>query len=61
MNVFDKEGTGFLEKDVLEFALKNLGEGLTKTEIDEFISSVTYNEEGKISYDDFLRLVYNEK
>jgi Ca2+-binding EF-hand superfamily protein len=38
-----------------------MGEGLTPQEIKEFIESIRYNEDGKISYDDFMRLVYNEK
>ena len=33
MNVFDKEGTGFLEKEVLEMAIQNMGDGLTQDEI----------------------------
>ena len=61
MNVFDKEGTGYLEKEVLEFVIQNLGDGLSQEEIEEFVSSISYDEEGKVSYDDFLRLVYNEK
>jgi hypothetical protein len=26
----------------------------------EFLGSIEYNEDGKISYDDFLRIVHNE-
>jgi Ca2+-binding EF-hand superfamily protein len=33
MNVFDKEGTGYLEKEVLEAAIQNMGDGLTPDEI----------------------------
>ena len=33
MNVFDKEGTGFLEKEVLEMAIQSMGDGLTQEEI----------------------------
>ena len=61
MSVFDKEGTGYLEKDVLEFTIQNLGDGLSQEEIEEFIASINYDEEGRVSYDDFMRLVYNEK
>jgi len=61
MSVFDKEGTGYLEKEVLEFTIQNLGDGLSQEEIEEFIASINYDEEGRVSYDDFMRLVYNEK
>ena len=61
MNVFDKEGSGFLDRDVLEYSIRNLGDGLTESEVEEFISSIKFDSEGTISYDDFMRLVYNEK
>ncbi len=61
MTVFDKTGSGFLDKEVLEDMILNNGEGLSPPEAKEFINSLKYNAEGKISFDDFMRLVYNEK
>ena len=41
MNVFDKEGTGFLEKEVLEMAIQSMGDGLTQEEIQASSVNVT--------------------
>jgi Ca2+-binding EF-hand superfamily protein len=61
MNVFDKDGSGFLDREVLEYSIRNLGDGLNQREIEEFVASIKYDENGKIGYDDFMRIVYNEK
>ena len=58
--VFDKSGSGYLDKDVVEDLILNHGEGLNATEALEFLKSIKYNHEGKISYDDFMRIVYND-
>jgi Ca2+-binding EF-hand superfamily protein len=60
MTVFDKGGSGFLDRDVVEDLIRNQGEGLNPAEIHEFVNSIKYNDQGKISYDDLMRLVYNE-
>ena len=61
MAVFDKAGSGYLDRDILEDLIRNQGEGLNDREIREFLKSIEYNDDGKISYDDFLRIVYNER
>ena len=61
MTVFDKTGSGFLDKEVLEEMILNCGEKMSVPEAKEFINSLKFNNEEKISYDDFMRLVYNEK
>ena len=61
MAVFDKAGSGYLDRDILEDLILNQGEGLNDREIREFLKSIEYNDDGKISYDDFLRIVYNER
>ena len=43
------------------FGPRNLGEGLTESEMETFASSLKYDEEGKISHEDFLSIVFNEK
>lgn len=40
MNVFDKDGSGFLDREVLEASLRNLGDGLTKNETEELLASI---------------------
>jgi Ca2+-binding EF-hand superfamily protein len=45
----------------LENLIQNLGEGLTPKEMEEFAGSIQYDENGKVSYRDFLKIVYNEK
>jgi hypothetical protein len=44
-SVFDKTGSGFLDREVLEDLIRHQGEGLTAAEIREFLKSIKYNEE----------------
>ena len=43
MNVFDKDGSGFLDREVLEISLRNLGDGLTKNETEELLASIRFD------------------
>jgi len=59
MSVFDKDETGLLDKDVLESALLNMGDGLSEAETKELLASVPYDENGKINYHHFLKFLVN--
>lgn len=60
MSVFDKEESGLLDKEVLEFALLNMGDGLSESEMKELLETIPYDETGKVNYQDFLRFLVNE-
>uniref|UniRef100_A0A1I8IYV5 EF-hand domain-containing protein n=2 Tax=Macrostomum lignano TaxID=282301 RepID=A0A1I8IYV5_9PLAT len=54
--VFDRDKNGFISRQELEFVLKSIGEQLTTEEIDELFRSADANEDGKISYKEFVVL-----
>ena len=58
-NIFDKDGDGYLGKQELELVMKNLGDGLNEEELDRMLNSINYDNEGKISFEDFARFIYN--
>ena len=39
--------------------MKNLGDGLNEEELDRMLNSINYDNEGKISFEDFARFIYN--
>ena len=60
LSVFDREDTGFLDRATVENLIRHLGEGLDEAEIEEFVGSLSYNGDGKISHEEFLKVVLNE-
>jgi Ca2+-binding EF-hand superfamily protein len=61
MTFFSKDESMFLDRQTLENLILNLGEPLTRAETQEFLTSLSYNEDGKISFDDFIKIVMNKK
>uniref|UniRef100_A0A0K2U3X1 EF-hand domain-containing protein n=1 Tax=Lepeophtheirus salmonis TaxID=72036 RepID=A0A0K2U3X1_LEPSM len=55
--VFDKEGNGSLTRGELEYAMRNLGEGMDEEEVNNMIKSISFDDEDKISYDKFLDII----
>ncbi|KAL0233448.1 hypothetical protein PCE1_001963 [Barthelona sp. PCE] len=55
--VFDKDNNGVISADELRFVMCQLGEKLSPNEIDEMISEADSNGDGKISYDEFVRMM----
>jgi len=55
--VFDKEGTGYILIAELRHVLTNIGEKLTDEEVDELLREAEVSAEGKIKYDDFVRIM----
>ncbi|KAL3874526.1 hypothetical protein ACJMK2_037531 [Sinanodonta woodiana] len=56
-NVFDKDGNGFITPAELKLGMLELGERLTREEIDEMILEADADRDGQISYEDFLQLM----
>ena len=46
-------------KHEFELVMKNLGDGLNEEELDRMLNSITYDNGGKISYEDFAGFIYN--
>lgn len=57
----DKDGSGFLNHDEIKSALKQIYEGidlrLTDSQIDQLIAQVDSNNDGKVQYDEFIKLI----
>ena len=58
-NIFDKDGDGYLGKQELESVMRSLGDGLTEDDIEQMLNSIVYDSEGKMSYEYFIRFIYN--
>ncbi|XP_053388872.1 uncharacterized protein LOC123524074 [Mercenaria mercenaria] len=56
-NVFDKDGDGFISAEELRVVMTNLGEKLTKKEVDEMLREADINGDGKIDYDEFVQMM----
>ena len=60
LNVFDKEGKGFIDIDDLRRVMKNV-EDKTEEEIEQIIKTADVNRDGKINIREFVRIMMNEK
>lgn len=54
--LFDKDGDGFISSEELRQAMISLGDFLTNEECDELIRENSTAGDGKLSYEDFLKL-----
>lgn len=55
--MFDRDGSGSIERSELLYAMSQFGEEPTKEEIDEMILLVDENGDGEIDFDEFLTLM----
>uniref|UniRef100_A0A7S2QUB8 Calcium-dependent protein kinase n=1 Tax=Chlamydomonas chlamydogama TaxID=225041 RepID=A0A7S2QUB8_9CHLO len=55
---FDKDNSGFITRDELEEALKEVGEDVSEV-IDSILSAVDTNNDGKIDYEEFCAMMRN--
>merc|ERR1712183_240382 len=55
--IFDKDGSGFIDAKELKNVMEGLGEDLTDEEIDEMVKEADLNGDGKISYDEFVKMM----
>ena len=58
--VFDKDGSGFTTAAELRHVMTNLGEKLTDQEVDEMIREADLDGDGKVNYEEFLRMMSSE-
>ena len=54
---FDPESEGFVSTEELEFVLSNLPVKVPKPEIEEMLAAADTDNDGKISFQEFRRLV----
>ncbi|UJR36449.1 hypothetical protein I4U23_029172 [Adineta vaga] len=55
--VFDKEGQGFITKEELLYIMTHLGEKLTSEEADEMMEDADIYCDGKIRYEEFVKIM----
>jgi calmodulin len=55
--VFDKEGQGFILTTELRHVLTKIGETLSPEEMDELIKEADPDQDGKILYEDFIKVM----
>lgn len=51
MQVFDKDGNGFISAAELRHVMTNLGEKLTDEEVDEMIREADIDGDGQVNYE----------
>jgi len=54
---FDKDGNGTIEKRELEASMRSCGLSVEENSVDELISSVDTDNNGKIEFEEFLKLM----
>ena len=55
--LFDEDGAGFITFRSLKKVCAELGEGLTEEEMQEMIDEADKDQDGKISFDEFFRIM----
>ena len=60
-NVFDKDGSGLLDKNKFNAILRSpqWDGGLSDQQLDKMLASIPYDKEGKIGQQDFVNFVMN--
>ncbi|WAR16960.1 CALM-like protein [Mya arenaria] len=53
---FDKDGNGYIDEQELRIAMKKLGEALTDKELDDMMKEADVDEDGKINYEEFVKI-----
>jgi len=54
---FDKNGDGFITKEELKLAMKNMGENLSAKELEEMMKSADTSGDGRIDYKEFAEMM----
>ena len=55
--VFDKDGNGFISPAELYHVMRNLGENLSDSEINDMISEADIDKDGNIDYQEFVGMM----
>ncbi|AFZ79692.1 calmodulin, putative [Theileria equi strain WA] len=58
--VFDRDGNGFISAQELRHVMTNLGEKLTNEEVDEMLREADVDGDGKINYEEFVKLMVSK-
>ncbi|KAI5082863.1 hypothetical protein GOP47_0002606 [Adiantum capillus-veneris] len=58
--VFDKDRNGFISAPELRHVMTNLGEKLTDEEVDEMIREAGIDPEGRVNYDEFVKMLLSK-
>ncbi len=53
---FDQDGSGYIQADELETIMHKMGRRHNKSQIDAIVSSVDNSGDGKICFDEFVKL-----
>ncbi|XP_033726870.1 calmodulin-A-like isoform X1 [Pecten maximus] len=54
--VFDRDGNGYIDGKELKYAMKRLGESMTDDEITEMLHEADVDGDGRINYEEFVRI-----
>jgi calmodulin len=54
--LFDKDGSGTIDKSELERITTQMGESLSKEELEQMLTLVDTNKDGKIDYDGMIEI-----
>ena len=57
LQVFDKDGNGYISAAELRHVMTNLGEKLTDEEVDEMIREADIDGDGQINYEEFVKMM----
>ncbi|KAL3270292.1 hypothetical protein HHI36_009343 [Cryptolaemus montrouzieri] len=55
--VFDLNKDGYITKDEIKTAMETIGEDVTEEQVDEFIIIADKDKDGKINYEEFVKLL----
>ena len=55
--MFDKEETGYISASEIKYMMANLGEKLTDREVNEMLNCADTEENNKISYEEFVKMM----
>ncbi|KAH9507180.1 putative N-acetyltransferase 8B [Bulinus truncatus] len=58
--VFDKDGNGFITTDELRLAMTSMGEKMSEKEVDQMIREADRNGDGRVDYNEFIRLITSD-
>ena len=58
--VFDKDGNGFISAAELRHIMTNIGEKNTGEEVDEMIREADIGGDGKINYEEFVKMMMSK-
>ena len=57
--VFDKDGTGYLNEEQVERLVRHVGEMMSDTEQKAMLDSFEFDEDGNIALEDFVNVIFN--